>query len=151
MLETMAMFQTRTCFQTLTYFENTHLISTMSEVLDANIVVDPDGDVLILLDPIAEHPYENDSISAYNSRVLVSSKLLSVASPVFRRMFRGSFKEGIELKTTNKLTLPLPKDDPAAMKILINIFHGQYENVPGNIHVELLAKIAILVDYDQCH
>ncbi|APA12927.1 hypothetical protein SS1G_08403 [Sclerotinia sclerotiorum 1980 UF-70] len=90
------------------------------------------------------------STLVYNDRILVSSKHMSLASPVFKAMLEGRFREGIELKTTGKLAVPLPDDDPAAMRILINIIHGRMNSVPLKIELELFTQIAILADKYQC-
>lgn len=154
----------------------------------ANIIVDPDGDLILLLSPTIPDFSKSDSSSPansgaidtldddmstelhiirvieggfsetsqdeptpiYNDHILVSSKHMSLASPVFKAMLQGGFKEAITLKTTGKLELPLPDDDPPAMKILIHIIHGRMNMVPLNIDLELFTQIAILVDKYEC-
>jgi hypothetical protein len=55
-------------------------------------------------------------------RMLVSSRHLMLASPVFKAMLQHSnFKEGEELHSTGKVEVPLPDDDPDAFKILLDI------------------------------
>lgn len=55
-------------------------------------------------------------------RMLVSSRHLMLASPVFKAMLQHSnFKEGEELHSTGKVSIPLPDDDPDAFKILLDI------------------------------
>ncbi|ESZ90739.1 hypothetical protein SBOR_8873 [Sclerotinia borealis F-4128] len=144
-----------------------------------NVIVDPDGDLVLLLDPTTpdlskstdssprgtsaietppknthKHTYKTlvqwESTLVYNSRILVSSKHMSLASPVFKAMLQGSFREGIELKTMGKLEVPLPDDHPAAMTILINIIHGRMNSVRLKIELELFTQMAILVDKYQC-
>lgn len=65
-------------------------------------------------------------------------------------MLQGNFREAITLKTTGKLELPLPDDEPAAMKILINIIHGRMKLIPSKIDLELFTQLAILVDKYHC-
>jgi hypothetical protein len=68
-------------------------------------------------------------------RMLVSSRHLMLASPVFKAMLQHSnFKEGEELQTNGKVSVPLPDDDPDAFKILLDIiqyvkFHFSYVHV----------------------
>jgi hypothetical protein len=55
-------------------------------------------------------------------RMLVSSRHLMLASPVFKAMLQHSnFKEGEELHSTGKVSVPLPDDEPDAFKILLDI------------------------------
>ncbi|CAD6448668.1 a3938c3d-7df9-4018-8993-d9c3dc00e44b [Sclerotinia trifoliorum] len=151
----------------------------------SNIIVDPDGDLILLINQtkpkstsclsipgagaiaaatnddsgstdsemtrsLEFETSEDDSTLVYNDRILVSSKHMSLASPVFKAMLQGGFREGIELKTTGKVEVPLPDDDPAAMRILINIIHGRMNSVPLNIDLELFTQMAILADKYQC-
>ncbi|KAM3155659.1 hypothetical protein ABEW05_003800 [Botrytis cinerea] len=154
----------------------------------ANIIVDPDGDLILLLNPTIPDSSKSDSSSPadrgtidtldddmstelhmirdneggfsetsqdeptpiYNDHILVSSKHMSLASPVFKAMLQGGFIEAITLKTTGKLELPLPDDDPAAMKILIDMIHGRMKLIPRKINLEMFTKLAILVDKYHC-
>ncbi|TGO56309.1 hypothetical protein BCON_0079g00030 [Botryotinia convoluta] len=157
----------------------------MAKSSNANIIVDPDGDLILLLDPaipkssksddsssadtgsvktpddeicresqmtqsVEVEPSEDEPIPIYNDSILVSSKHMSLASPVFKAMLQGGFQEAITLKETGKLEVPLPDDDPAAMKILIDAIHGRMKSVPLKIELELLTQLAILVDKYQC-
>ncbi|KAF7863206.1 hypothetical protein EAF04_007289 [Stromatinia cepivora] len=129
----------------------------MTGISGANFVADPDGDLLILLGPITPISktggstfHEINSIWAYDSRVLVSSKHMSLASPVFKIMLEGSFKESLELKTKGSLTLPLPEDDPVAMRILIDLIHGRGDSVPEAVHLHIFTALAVLADYYRC-
>lgn len=65
-------------------------------------------------------------------------------------MLQGGFREAITLKTTGKLELPLPDDDPAAMKILTDMIHGRMKLIPAVINLELFTQLAILVDKYRC-
>ncbi|KAI9649693.1 hypothetical protein NHQ30_002274 [Ciborinia camelliae] len=87
----------------------------------------------------------------YESRILVSSKHMSLASPVFKAMLQGGFHEAIELKKTGKTEIPLPDDDSTAMVILIDIIHGRFKSVPKTLNLATLTQMAILVDKYQCH
>jgi len=78
--------------------------------------------------------------------MLVSSRHLSLASPVFKAMLQHSFKEGETLLQAGKVEVPLPDDDPIAFGILMRILHAQNHLVPKAVDVSLLAKLAILVD-----
>jgi hypothetical protein len=83
-------------------------------------------------------------------RLQLSSKHLTLASTYFRKMFRGPWTES---RTSSGL--PYPRDasewDSDAILILMNIIHGRVRSVPRSIELEMLAKIAVLVDYYDCH
>ena len=48
-------------------------------------------------------------------------------------------------------TIEESEGDPAAMLILMNVVQGNVRSVPRSVEIEMLAKIAVLVDYYQCH
>jgi hypothetical protein len=79
--------------------------------------------------------------------MLVSSKHMMLASPVFKAMLQHSrFKEGQELSATGKVEIPLSDDDPDAFTIILDIIHGRNRQVPREIDLELLSPISKLVD-----
>jgi hypothetical protein len=80
-------------------------------------------------------------------RMLVSSKHMMLASPVFKAMLQHSaFKEGKKLSSAGKVEVPLPDDDPAPFKIVLDIIHGRNKQVPRKIDLDTLTKISIVVD-----
>lgn len=78
----------------------------------------------------------------------VSSKHLSLVSPVFKAMFRreNAFKEGTDLQAGGVVKVPLPDDDAAAFRIILNIVHVRHRYVPKTVNLNSLLQIAILVD-----
>jgi hypothetical protein len=78
--------------------------------------------------------------------VLVSSKHLILASPVFKAMLQGEFKESLKLRETGELELLLPDDDPDVFLILLNILHHRMKKVPRLVSLVRLTELAILVD-----
>ncbi|KAF5872369.1 uncharacterized protein Bfra_005728 [Botrytis fragariae] len=143
------------------------------------VTVDPDGDLVLLLElmPIRESnessskpqinvpnanvfspeaansPGETQNVctQTFKSKVLVSSKHMSFASPVFKAMLTGDFKEAVELREKGRIEIPLPDDDASAMITLVNIIHGRFKSVTKNPGLALFTEIAILVDKYQCH
>ena len=99
--------------------------------------VDPHGDVLLLLGP------------SKNVSLRVSSKALTLASPVFAAMFSPRFSEGQPLSSSTEVrSVPLPEDDPEAMTQICYAIHF-YATVPRTISMSLLEDIASLCDkYD---
>jgi hypothetical protein len=84
-------------------------------------------------------------------RIRVSSKHLILASPYFRSMLQGDFKEGVDLRTTGAAEIRLVGGHPAALLILLNIIHGHTRRVPRNVDFRMLTRIAVLVDKYQFH
>ena len=78
--------------------------------------------------------------------MVVSSKHMMLASPVFKAMLNGNFKEGRALQTDGNVKVELPDDDPAAFRIILNILHGRNRSVPRVINLKALTRIAILAD-----
>ncbi len=84
--------------------------------------------------------------------MLVSSKHLKLASPVFKAMLQHCcFKEGELLKTGGKAEVSLHDDDPITFEILMYITHNRPKRVPRQITLETFVKLAILVDKYQMH
>ena len=79
-------------------------------------------------------------------RIRVSSKHLTLASPVFRSMFKDIYSEGLSLYSQSHTELPLPYDNPAAFLIILHLIHGQFRKVPRKIDLWMLTELAILVD-----
>jgi hypothetical protein len=92
-------------------------------------------------------PTNKISESAVYVHMLVSSKHMIVASPVFEAMLQTTaFKEGHALASTGKVEVSLPDDDPDAFSIILNIIHGLTRKVPREVGLEMLTLIAVLVD-----
>ncbi|KAG9229345.1 hypothetical protein BJ875DRAFT_433737 [Amylocarpus encephaloides] len=132
------------------------------------ITFDSDGDLLLLLSCAVEEPeveLSNDSapvdlekesqdgeetpptpIRTKEVRMLVSSKHLIHVSVVFKAMLRNqNFKEGVEL-ARGKAEVPLPDDDPTALRILLYLIHHNYRKVPREVDLKTMTNIAILAD-----
>ncbi|KAI2612176.1 uncharacterized protein GGS25DRAFT_474095 [Hypoxylon fragiforme] len=140
--------------------------------------LDPDGDVLLtlhnpaapfavwvnrtLLPPPPPHSDsqhvsaktdDDGSLSAKKPdvRFLLSSKHLSLASDYFKRMFRSPWKESSADLSTGYHHVDAKDWDPDALLILMQILHCQNAAVPTSVDLEMLAKLAVLVDYYRCH
>ncbi|TEY44907.1 hypothetical protein BOTCAL_0341g00030 [Botryotinia calthae] len=111
------------------------------------IVADPEGDVLLLLQPT-----EKEQTS--KTKVLCSSKHLGLASAVFKAMLRPNiYNEGTVLSHVGKVEIPLPEDDTEIMTTFVLFIHGrhQHPNLRPMETVESLCQAAILVDKYQMH
>ncbi|ATZ53465.1 hypothetical protein BCIN_09g03110 [Botrytis cinerea B05.10] len=134
------------------------------------VAYDPDGDVVLLLTRVIElgdsaktkaesrdcseesNSTDEPSASSEDVHMLVSSKHLCLASPVFKAMLQhNNFKEGRELASAGKIEISLPDDEPDAFSILMCVIHGRTRNVPREIDLDLLSRISTLVDKYQLH
>lgn len=79
--------------------------------------------------------------------MLVSSKHLMLASPVFKAMLQhNNFKEGDTLRSSGQVKVPLPDDDPTALNILLDIVHGRVRAVPRAVTLKTMTELSVLVD-----
>ena len=116
-------------------------------------ILDPDGDLFLILTD-QDQDGESDNTCIYNEshtspreiRVQCSSKHLALASSVFKAILVGNFKESAVLRSVGTMDLPFPDDDPAALLMLLNIIHGRTKEIPLKIDLDMLTRIAIVVD-----
>ncbi|KAK5656459.1 hypothetical protein OQA88_4842 [Cercophora sp. LCS_1] len=81
---------------------------------------------------------------------LVSSRHLTLASPMMLAMLSGDWTEGS--KDENGLFQIEARDwDEEAFAIVFNVVHGRNHRVPVAVSLELLTKIAVIVDYYNMH
>lgn len=85
----------------------------------------------------------------YEVRFRVSSKHLVLASPYFRAMLQGFWKE--TTPTDSLLTVDASDWHVEALQIMLDVIHGHGHKVPRHISLDLFAQIAVVVDYYKCH
>ncbi|KAH6977811.1 hypothetical protein EDB82DRAFT_537658 [Fusarium venenatum] len=83
-------------------------------------------------------------------RMLVSRKHLELASSYFEKMFSGPFTEG-KADPLGLRRVTATDWDPKAFNIILTIIYGYHRDVPRSLGLEMLAKLAIIVDYYECH
>jgi len=66
-------------------------------------------------------------------------------------MLGPNFEEGQRLRIEGSTDIALGDDDPDAFEILLNIIHGLTRKVPRRVSLEMLTKLAVLVNYYQMH
>ncbi|KAL2200127.1 hypothetical protein P885DRAFT_27772 [Corynascus similis CBS 632.67] len=111
--------------------------------------LDPSGDVILTLlnpgSPFADRATEEPS----DIQMRVSSRHLILASRYFKTALNGPWSQTSLAGCSRSV---YANDwDPEAFLILMSIIHGRNQQVPRVISLELLAKIAVLVDYYDCH
>lgn len=80
---------------------------------------------------------------------LVSSRHLVLASPVLKAMLTGGWNEGD--RNNGQLHICAEDWDAKALAVVMNVLHSHYRQVPKTVTLEMLAKIAVIVDYYKVH
>jgi hypothetical protein len=81
----------------------------------------------------------------------VSSRHLALASGFFKSaLAKDGWLEGHPSAEDGKYHLSTADWDPEAFLILLRIFHLRNRDVPRSLTLEMLARIAVLVDYYRC-
>lgn len=73
-----------------------------------------------------------------------------LASPVFKKKLSGPWKESLNDQNSNLRHVETTDWDAQALLILLAILHGRTYRVPQDLDLEMLAKVATLVDYYDC-
>jgi len=81
---------------------------------------------------------------------LVSSKVLSLASIYFERMFKSEFREGLAPRSPeHPLSLDASDDDPEGLAVLLHTIHFSKKRVFAGLDIRQQLQVAILCDkYD---
>ncbi|KAG6082777.1 hypothetical protein E4U15_002274 [Claviceps sp. LM218 group G6] len=128
-----------------------------------------------LITPTIESNVPNDSVEAHEVKsdrseveFRLSSRHLALASPVFKTMLNGFWKESTpssdQYNRSDKPLSPLQNDSNCQVRyelaatewgaedflLLMNIVHCQSIKVPYSIDLETLGRLSVLVDYYQC-
>ncbi|KAK2045210.1 hypothetical protein LZ31DRAFT_464818 [Colletotrichum somersetense] len=84
-------------------------------------------------------------------KFLLSSRHLILASRYFSAKLNGTWKEATPHAIDRRYHLEASDWDPEALLILMNVIHGRTRSVPRHVDCEMLAKLAVLIDYYDCH
>lgn len=104
--------------------------------MSATTFIDPEGDVILELE---------------GARLLVSSHVLRLASPVFNAMFKTDFQEGSSLASKDQCTtVPLPEDDTNATVLFCKAVHHQLDRDSAIPTACCLENLAFFCDKYQC-
>ncbi|KAJ4859245.1 hypothetical protein T069G_07512 [Trichoderma breve] len=83
-------------------------------------------------------------------RLRLSSTHLTFASAYFKAMLTNNWRE-TRPEEGYSFVVTAEEWDQKALLILMNIIHGQTTKIPRIMGIEMLAKMAVLVDYYKCH
>jgi hypothetical protein len=79
-----------------------------------------------------------------------SAKHLILASPVFRKLLSGGWKENVTFLQKGSVEITAEGWDIEAFLILLRAMHCQHNHIPQELTLEMLAKVAVLADYYRC-
>jgi hypothetical protein len=98
---------------------------------------------MIIIDPEGDFDEE---------RLLVSSKVLSLVSPVFAAMFKPQFKEGIRshLTSDEPSIIPLPEDDAKIFILFCKVIHHRSDEIPQQLGISYFGNLAFICNKYQC-
>lgn len=102
------------------------------------IELDANGDVII----------ELSSQTSPKTHLLVSSKVLTLLSPVLGKVFEWETRARADDKKKGQTmsVIPLPDDDEHVFTIICQIAHHKMDNIPDTLSPKVLAKFA-----EMCH
>ena len=83
-------------------------------------------------------------------RIQVSAKHLISASSVFNKIFTGPWKESVTYFQKGSVEISAEGWDIEALLVLLHVIHNQQSRVPRKLSLDMLAKVAVLVDYYDC-
>ncbi|KAK1455592.1 hypothetical protein CMEL01_04352 [Colletotrichum melonis] len=102
-------------------------------------------------EPEAHLATESETPDEPVAKYLVSSKHLALASRYFSAKLSGPWKEAAVKQIDGCYHMDATDWDSAALLILMQVVHGKTRSVPRQMDLEMLAKLAVLVDYYDCH
>ncbi|SLM41255.1 hypothetical protein LPUS_12201 [Lasallia pustulata] len=112
-------------------------------VVPENWILDDEGDIILAVGPTGAH------------RITVSSKVLCLASDVFKAMTKPRFREGLSLRspknpTAEPVVIVLPDDDPLATLMLCQLLHFQIDMVESHPDAMKVLALAVVCDKYNC-
>ncbi|KAI4696662.1 uncharacterized protein J4E88_000840 [Alternaria novae-zelandiae] len=98
--------------------------------------------------PPSTAPEEPGELEEQSIHYHVSSRHLMLASSTFKRMLaQDGFAESVRNEADGLYHIAASDWDPEAFLIVLRIIHGRNKQVPRDISLEMMAKIAVLEDY----
>lgn len=139
-----------------------------------NVVLDPDGDILISVSRVLpsssnegtdseqsesngiepdEKPQTDDKPETTEDQwhFRASTNSLCLASTYFRAMMSGPWREATHVYDDGLFHTSLDGFDPEAVSTTLSIIHGLDGRVPRTVSLCFLVDVAYIVDYLDCH
>ncbi|KAE8411025.1 hypothetical protein BDV36DRAFT_289090 [Aspergillus pseudocaelatus] len=100
-------------------------------------------------EPVQESAVPDPLVENYFS-IQVFAKHLILASPIFKKILTGGWKESITYLQKGTVEITAESWDLEALLILLRAIHCQHYQVPRKLTLEMLAKVAVIADYYDC-
>ncbi|KAJ5746583.1 hypothetical protein N7520_011765 [Penicillium odoratum] len=105
-------------------------------------------------EPDAEEPAVKDNspdfLDSSCFRIQVSAKHMMFASPVFKNILTGGWKESIDYMKEGSVEVTAESWNLEALLIVLRAIHGQHYDIPEKLTLEMLAQVAAIADYYKC-
>jgi len=80
---------------------------------------------------------------------LVSSRHLTLASPIFKAMLAGPWSDSD--KQGERMKVFAQEWDTDAFLVALRVMHCQHRGLPDSVNFKMLASISMIVDYHEIH
>ncbi|KAK2820005.1 hypothetical protein FQN49_007815 [Arthroderma sp. PD_2] len=84
-------------------------------------------------------------------RFRVSSKHLTLASPLFAMMLKPTWAEGVALNSQGAAEISALSSTRESLLVYLNAIHCRSQDIPWDISASQMCETAVLVDYYQSH
>jgi hypothetical protein len=101
-------------------------------------------------DKAAAESHMHQPMDRRELRIQVSAKHMIFASSFFKKTLTGGWKEGQNFLQKGSVEITADDWDSEALLIILRAIHGQYNQIPRKVTLEMLAKIAAIADYYDC-
>ncbi|KAF6801248.1 hypothetical protein CSOJ01_11898 [Colletotrichum sojae] len=94
---------------------------------------------------------EEDAAGEPVVELLLLSAHLRLGSGYFKRILSREWKESVTRNTEGKRFVEAEDFDAEALLMVMRMIHNLDHSVPQKVDLEMMAKIAVIVDYYDCH
>ncbi|WQF90361.1 hypothetical protein CDEST_15375 [Colletotrichum destructivum] len=101
-------------------------------------------------DSCGDEPHKAPNTDTSSVRFLLSSRHLILASRYFNTKLKGPWVEASVSGADGRRHIEASDWDDQAFLLFMRVLHGLNNEVPRKVSLEMLAKIAVLVDYYDC-
>lgn len=105
-----------------------------------------ESEALETLLPTGETPPEEPYL-----KLLLSSAHLRLGSGYFKRTLSHGWKEAVTVDADGKRCIEAEDFDAEALLMVMRMIHNLDHSVPEKVDLEMMAKVAVIVDYYDCH
>jgi hypothetical protein len=115
------------------------------------VMEEPAGHATSIVENTIEPDLSECSTNKKEIHYYVSSRHLTLASSRFDSMLtKGKWTEGVPDSNDGRYHISAEDWDVEALLLLLNVLHHRNRQVPRSLSLEMLAKIAVLIDYYDC-